>query len=136
MTRKKAPVSARSSKRKSAGSEIIEGLREFRDAIRAGEKIDGRFTVRTVRIDPKPLMPGEYNPAAVRSTREKLLVSQAVFAQLLGISVKLVQAWEQGTRTPDTLARHVLDAINATPGAWRERLERATQPRRYRNRVA
>jgi hypothetical protein len=31
-----------------AGEEIIEGLKEFRDALRRGEKIENRFTVRTV----------------------------------------------------------------------------------------
>jgi len=122
--------------KKSAAAEMIEGLREFRDSLRNGEQIEKRFTVRTAVLDPKPLLPSEYRPEAVRATRVKLGVSQAIFAQLLGISVKLVQSWEQGTRTPEMLARHVLDDINRNPENWIKRLARAgksaARPRRQR----
>jgi putative transcriptional regulator len=113
--------------RKSAGAEIIEGLSEFRDAIKGGEKIEGRFTVRTVELDLQPLLPKEYGPEDVKATRNRLCVSQAIFAQLLGISLKLVQAWEQGKRVPEMLARHVLDDINRNPDRWRDRLDKAAR---------
>lgn len=113
--------------RKSAGAEIIEGLTEFRDAIKGGEKVENRFTVRTVELDLQPLLPRKYGPDDVKATRNRLCVSQAIFAQLLGISLKLVQSWEQGQREPEMLARHVLDDINRNPSRWLERLSRAAK---------
>jgi DNA-binding transcriptional regulator YiaG len=47
---------------------------------------------------PEP--PSAYDAAAVRATRDRLGVSQAIFAHLLGVSAVLVRAWEQGHCTP------------------------------------
>ncbi len=40
--------------KQSAGERIIRGLTEFRDALRAGEKIRERCDVRTVEFKPEP----------------------------------------------------------------------------------
>jgi hypothetical protein len=39
--------------------------------------------------------------------------------QLLGVSVALVQSWEQGQRSPAICARRLLDEVNRDPGHWR-----------------
>jgi DNA-binding transcriptional regulator YiaG len=122
--------------KRTAGAEMLEGLRAFRDALRRGEKIEGRFTVRTLELDPERLLPNEYNSEAVRTTRDRLGVSQPIFAQLLGVSLKLIQSWEQGTRKPEMLARHVLDDINRNPAEWFQRLGAAQTPaRKLKSRV-
>lgn len=72
---------------------------------------DGRFTVRTVRV----VEPGIYRPGAVRAARRRLGVSQAVFAQLLGVSQVLVRSWERGARTPAAVACRLLDLIREHP---------------------
>jgi DNA-binding transcriptional regulator YiaG len=81
-------------------------LEESFGAIAAGD-----FTVREVEIPA----PGSYTPKKVRATRERLAVSTAVFAQLMGVSTKLVEHWEQGRRIPAPLACRLLDRVNADP---------------------
>ena len=125
-------------RKNSVGAEMLNGLREFRDSLSRGERIANRFTVRTVELDRERLLPNEYGPEDVRATRQRLSVSQALFARLLGVSLKLVQSWEQGTRTPEVLARHVLDHINRNPTDWTSRLVtvgKATKGRRRAARV-
>lgn len=75
---------------------------------------DGRFTVRSVAI----VEPGAYDAATIRRTRRSLKLSQAVFAQLLGVSTSLVRSWELGTRSPAPIARRLLDEVRADPGRF------------------
>ncbi|HEV7667382.1 MAG TPA: helix-turn-helix domain-containing protein [Thermoanaerobaculia bacterium] len=66
------------------GQEILEGIRQ----LKRGET--GRFT----------------NFSALASIRERTGLSQAQFARLLiGVSVRKLQDWEQGRRTPSGPAR-------------------------------
>ena len=117
-------------KEKSVGEEIIEGLTEFRDVLRSGKPVESRFTVRTVELDLKPLKPKQHNAASVRAIRESLNVSQALFAQLLGVSIDLVQAWEQGSRKPSAIACHLLDYMERNKQFWMDRLKEAAKPTR------
>lgn len=119
-----------STRRTSLGSELIEGLSELADVLERGQRLDKRFTVRKIKLNRATLQPGKYSPTSIRKTRQQLGVSQAIFAQLIGVSIKLIQAWEQGTRIPESLARHVLDDINHQPGKWLLRLHRAASPAR------
>jgi putative transcriptional regulator len=45
------------------------------------------------------------NVPDVAKTREKTGLSQARFAQLLGVSIRTLQDWEQGRRAPSGAAR-------------------------------
>jgi DNA-binding transcriptional regulator YiaG len=99
-----------------AANDILNSLRELASAIEEGVPLEERFTVRTVRI-PEP---STYSPAAVRKLRAELGMSQAVFAELLGVSRVWVQGWERGVRRPSLLARRLLDTIRADPAAWLE----------------
>lgn len=72
---------------------------------------DGRFSVRSFEISE----PGSYDAKSVRRVRRSLNLSQALFAELLGVSVALVRSWELGTRTPAPIARRLLDQIRAEP---------------------
>lgn len=77
------------------GLEILRGLRE----IKRGEH--GRIT--TV-------------PSVV-SIRERTGLSQARFAELLGVSVRTLQEWEQGHRAPSGAARTLLLIAQKNPKA-------------------
>ena len=99
------------------GKSVIASLKEVAGAIESGGL--SRLTVRTVKLPADPM---SYDAQAVKQTRERLNVSQAVFARLLGISVVLSQAWEQGLRKPSKMACRLLDEINAAPERWRQRL--------------
>ena len=107
----------------SKGREILASLMEAVEVERSGIPLESRFTVRTVEL---PDEPATYDPAAVRDTRNKLAVSQPVFARLLGVSVVLVRAWEQGQRKPALWARRLLDEVNRDPSHWRAMLRKAS----------
>ena len=97
-----------------AADDIMHGLRELAKTVEEGVPLAERFTVRTVSI----LEPGKYSPAAVRKLRIKLGMSQAVFAELLGVSRVWVQGWERGVRKPSPLARRLLDTMHSNPRYW------------------
>lgn len=49
----------------------------------------------------------------VASLRHKYRMTQQQFADMLGISVKTVEGWEQGTRKPSSPARTLLVRVQA-----------------------
>ncbi len=77
------------------GKEILEGIRE----IKRGEH--GRIT----------------NVPSVGTIREKTGLSQSSFAELLGVSVRTLQDWEQGRRAPSGAARTLLLIAERNPKA-------------------
>ena len=77
---------------------ILEGIRE----IKLGEH--GRVV----------------NVPDVSSIREGTGLSQARFAQLLGVSVRTLQEWEQGRRAPSGAARTLLLIAAKNPRALLE----------------
>lgn len=77
------------------GQEILEGIRE----IKRGEH--GR--VITV--------------PAVAEIRETTGLSQSKFAELLGVSVRTLQEWEQGRRAPSGAAQTLLRIAARNPQA-------------------
>jgi putative transcriptional regulator len=103
--------------------DLIEGLEEFRDALVSGKKISGEFTCRKVVLD---LHPHAYTPEMVKAARSLLRVSQALFAQFLGVSPKTVRAWEGG-KEPSEMACRFMDEIRRDPVYWRRRLVKVTR---------
>lgn len=118
-TRTRGPAGRMTAK----GREIVASLAEAVEVERAGVPTESRFTVRTAEL---PDAPSAYDAAAVRATRDRLAVSQAIFAHLLGVSAMLVRAWEQGHRTPAPWARRLLDEVNRDPGHWRAMVRKAS----------
>jgi putative transcriptional regulator len=51
----------------------------------------------------------------IAQIRQKLNCSQAVFAMMLNISTKTVQAWEQGSREPGDAALKLLTIAKKHP---------------------
>ena len=80
------------------GAEILQGLRE----LKRGEH--GRVIT----------LPD------VGAIREKTGLSQARFAELLGVSVRTLQDWEQGRRAPSGAARTLLMVAARNPQALLE----------------
>jgi DNA-binding transcriptional regulator YiaG len=72
--------------------------------------------------------PSKHSPKSVKKLRSSLGLSQAVFAQLLGVSAILVQSWERGVRTPSPLACRLLDIISKDPAAWIASLRPTVKP--------
>ncbi|RVU17819.1 helix-turn-helix domain-containing protein [Methylobacterium oryzihabitans] len=62
--------------------------------------------------------PSGYRPAvSVTALRERLSMTQAVFARAIGVPVATVRNWEQGRKEPDPAARSLLTIIDREPEA-------------------
>jgi putative transcriptional regulator len=70
-----------------------------------------RRTVREATVAPPP----RYGSARVRRLRERLGLSQPLFARTLNVSVATVRGWEQGARVPDGPSRRLLELVERHP---------------------
>lgn len=104
--------------------EVIDELNELGKTLRDGgmPAVERKFRVtrRTVPNLPKPAKP--IGARQVKAVREKVGVSQPVFAALLGVSPQTIKAWEQGTKRPTGAARRMLGEIDSEPSYWLRRL--------------
>jgi len=82
------------------GREILDGVKEIK-GFKRGEK---RLRTHTLS-DPSP-------PKVIR---EKLKLSQAAFASLIGVSSRTIQDWEQGRRQPQGPAKSLLRIAESYP---------------------
>lgn len=83
---------------RNVGLEILEGIRQ----LKRGKH--GRIT----------------NVPSVAAIRETTGLSQSRFAELLGVSVRTLQEWEQGRRAPSGAARTLLIIAAKNPRALLE----------------
>ena len=81
--------------KRNIGEEILEGIREIKR---------GNYA----RVASFP---------SIASIREGTGLSQSRFAQLLGVSVRTLQEWEQGRRAPSGAARTLLLIAQKNPKA-------------------
>ena len=79
------------------GQELLDGIAAIKK---------GKGKRKTVQLSPN-----------VNSIREKMGLSQSAFAGLLGVSVRTLQEWEQGRRTPKGPAQALLRIANRHPRA-------------------
>lgn len=101
------------------GARIVEALGQFAEDLATREPIETKYTVRQVRVIPKP---SPFPPARVKAVRELIGASQEVFGQLLAVSPMTVRSWEQGLRQPSPIARRFLDEIEMSPDHFRGRI--------------
>lgn len=125
MSKAKNKTTSKRSVRKNAaglsplGAEMVAGLGAFCDALESGEPIAKRYTVRTVQID---LEPARYGAEDVKALRTRLGGSQPLFARFLGVSVKTLRSWEQGSRPVPPIACRFMDELVAHPELWSQRV--------------
>jgi putative transcriptional regulator len=81
-------------------NDLLESVSE------AGEILNG---------ERKPSRVFTVDATSVREIRESLALSQRQFASIVHVSVKTLQNWEQGVRTPDGAAAALLTAIRNDP---------------------
>jgi DNA-binding transcriptional regulator YiaG len=80
----------------------------------SSEKIQAGFDLRLVEIPPRPK---PMKPSDIRSLRESLNASQALFATLLNVSSNAVESWEQGIREPRQATLKLLHIVRKNPSA-------------------
>lgn len=74
----------------------------------------GEKNLKTFHIpDPAPV----YTSSRIKKIRERLHVSQPIFALILNVSGKTVQSWEQGFRHPEKVACRLLQILEKRPQA-------------------
>lgn len=91
------------------GNEIIQGLNEI-ITLEKGRKA-ARLSKDSVSILPLD----EFKPADIKIMRQKFEMSLSVFAKVLGVSSKTVEAWEKGYRKPTGAYARLLQIITHDP---------------------
>jgi putative transcriptional regulator len=75
---------------------------------------DGKLKLKTTAIEVAPLP--VYDAKAVKALRLTLGLSQTVFAQVLGVAKKTVEAWESGRNIPSGAACRFLEVLRKDHG--------------------
>lgn len=65
--------------------------------------------VKVDRVSVAPLH--AYNSEEIKDIRLRQNMSQRLFAEALGVSVKTVEAWESGTNIPSGIASRMLELL-------------------------
>ena len=86
---------------------IMRGLGEVK-AHRGGSL---KLKTTAIEIEPLPV----YDARAVKTLRLALGFSQTVFAQVLGVAKKTVEAWESGRNVPNGSAGRFLEVLRKDP---------------------
>jgi putative transcriptional regulator len=89
---------------------LLARLREHREALEGNRKLTMRTTV--VRIAKRA---PRFRARDITAIREKLRVSQPLFASLLNVPLATARSWEQGTRTPSGAALRLLEIVRSRP---------------------
>lgn len=84
-------------------AESLVSVHEFLTTGRGG----ARETVIEVP-DPSP----RYTAAGIREIRKRLGMTQAVFSRLVNVSVKSVEGWETGRKSPGPASRRLLQILD------------------------
>lgn len=91
--------------------------KEFEDIKRglleAIEYEKGNLSTRKKTISIVPLK--HYSSSKLKSIRKSTHLSQSLFARVMGVSNKTIEAWESGRNHPDGAATRLLSLIEKNP---------------------
>jgi len=74
---------------------------------------EGKIDAKKTRIAVKPVE--SFSSEDIKQIRNRVGLSQAIFASSLGVSKKTVEAWERGRNTPEGPSRGLLQLIRDNP---------------------
>ncbi len=92
----------------SAFDDIMEGISQAVEYEKGNLK---EVKKRIIKVSPVP----QYKSEEIKNLRNSLKLSQALFAGLLGVSVKTVEAWESGRNKPEGPAQRMLEMLQKNP---------------------
>ena len=72
----------------------------------------GKLSLPATKLPAPPPVPA---PAHIATLRRRYNMSQTVFAAVLSVSVRTLQAWEQGRRTPNQASARLLQILETEP---------------------
>lgn len=87
---------------------ILDGLNEALDI--AKEKKTAK-RIREIVIPDLPVYKGE----DIKRIRQRIEVTQKIFAEVFGVSVKTVEAWEGNRNIPEGPAQRIFYALDKNP---------------------
>ncbi len=96
---------------KDSGRNVFEELVEGAGALKAARQ--GKATLRTTEVTVKP--DPAISPHEIRALRERLGLSQGLFATRLRTKVSTVQNWEQGRYAPKRESVLLLRLVEQDP---------------------
>ena len=103
---------------------IAASINGLVDTLKSGKA----HTLRTTTIKlPEPLP--VRSAAEVRALRDRLSLSQGVFAALLNVPLVTVSSWENGQRKPSGAALKLLDIAERHPELFVDVFDHGTTPR-------
>lgn len=88
-------------------NDLVSGLESYK------QYKQGKITLKTTTLTKQE--PLHITPSEIKSIRETLHLSQAVFAQRLRTSVRTYQGWEQGKSRPNDQAVLLLRMVEKNP---------------------
>jgi len=100
---------------RSFGANLVPEAIANTDAHQA--EVSGKEPRRSKVVARSPL-----SPAEIKATRKALKVSQARFADIVGVSAHSVTAWERGVRRPDGVTSRLIRLLGRDPDfiqTWR-----------------
>jgi putative transcriptional regulator len=109
---------AKKTKKEFMSDETFAELMESADQALAYEQGAREGYRVTQVVIPKPPQP--MSSTEIAQLRKGLKYSQSVFARVLNVSTKTVQAWEQGARVPSDAALKLLTIAKKRPEALLE----------------
>lgn len=75
------------------------------------ENKKSRLAKRTIVIDEAPT----YTKNEIKNIRKKMNMTQRQFSETLSVSIKTVEAWENGRNRPNGVAMRLLDICKKKP---------------------
>lgn len=108
------------------GDLLIQGLQEAHAVVRGeaepARRVRRAITAREAVVTP----PRKYQGPGIQKIRERMGLSQKVFARVLNASPETVKAWEQNKRQPDGMALALLEVAERHPEALLHRVRSKT----------
>ncbi len=108
--------------RDSVNQKTVDRLRKFTEELEGSDQLSPKYTCRKVTLN---LNPQPFDPERVRQARKLVNLSQALFAEFIGVSTSTVQDWEQGRYTPEHSSCRLMDEIIRDPKYWQDRVSDA-----------
>ena len=71
-----------------------------------------RGNLPDIKVDKVTVAPlYNYSATEIKAIRMRLCMTQRLFAEALGVSVKTVESWESGTNRPSGIAKRMLQLL-------------------------
>lgn len=95
------------SKKRKLVDELMQGVNEMREHRHA------KITLRKYKIDALPVL--KVDAVTIQKIREKMNLSQPLFARSLRVSVDTLKNWEQGRSKPNAQAAALILMVDKYP---------------------